>query len=291
MPTLTLIFQHCAGNQPRAGIFKQKSMHFDIAVAGKGMMGASAAKYLSRYGMRVAVIGPDEPADVHHATVFASHYDQARVQRQIGWDAVWTRLNVLSTQAYADLQKQTGISFHTSPGCLYVNPYGADDYLRNAAAHAALYDISFRPMMNNEVLSTTFPQFHFPGASMGLLEQSPSGFINPRLLIKAQLASFAKEGGHIIPQVVTGVAGTQQNGYAITLDDGTVVYAQQVLLAPGAFVNYFSLTAQHFAITTKSEVVLLAKVTEATTGRYHIQPYEFWKQVPGTSYLVKKCFN
>lgn len=247
-------------------------MHFDIVVIGKGMMGAAAARYLSQYGVRVAVIGPDETADGRHAMVYASHYDQARVQRLIGRDAVWTRLNVLSVQAYAALQAETGISFHATPGCIYVNPYGEDDYLRLAATHADAFNINYQHILNNAALSATFPQFHFPGTSMGLFETSPSGFINPRLLIKAQLRSYAQKDGQIIPQVVTGVATTQHNGYAVTLDDATVVYAQQVLLAPGAFANYFSLTEQRFAITTKSEVVLLAQVTAATAAALQSLP-------------------
>jgi sarcosine oxidase len=34
---------------------------FDIAVIGKGMMGAAAARYLAQDGVNVALIGPDEP--------------------------------------------------------------------------------------------------------------------------------------------------------------------------------------------------------------------------------------
>ncbi|MBP7601380.1 MAG: hypothetical protein KA750_08545, partial [Thermoflexales bacterium] len=60
---------------------------FSTIVIGKGLVGTAAAKYLAAAQTGVAVIGPDEPANFSTATVFASHYDQARVLRRIGRDA------------------------------------------------------------------------------------------------------------------------------------------------------------------------------------------------------------
>ncbi len=76
----------------------------------------------------VALIGPDEPSDYHNAIVFASHYDQARVQRLIGKDEAWTKLNIDSVGQYEAIRKQSGIDFHDPVGCLYVNPTGKDSY-------------------------------------------------------------------------------------------------------------------------------------------------------------------
>lgn len=38
-------------------------MDFDIVVIGKGLFGASAVRYLSQLSDKVAIIGPDDPAD------------------------------------------------------------------------------------------------------------------------------------------------------------------------------------------------------------------------------------
>ena len=74
---------------------------FDVIVIGKGLVGSAATKYLSASQKNVALIGPDEPADYNNAIVFASHYDQARVQRLIGKDEAWTKLNIDSAKQYA----------------------------------------------------------------------------------------------------------------------------------------------------------------------------------------------
>ena len=82
-------------------------MEFDCIVIGKGLIGAAAAKYISLQGCSVVVIGPDEPPDMKEGIVFSSHYDQARIQRIIGTDAVWTSLNQQSANAYPLLQRET----------------------------------------------------------------------------------------------------------------------------------------------------------------------------------------
>lgn len=52
------------------------SGHFKYIVAGRGMMGAAAARHLAENTEGVALIGPGEPADIKsHPGVFASHYD------------------------------------------------------------------------------------------------------------------------------------------------------------------------------------------------------------------------
>ena len=83
-------------------------MIFDCIVIGKGLIGVAAAKYLSQSQKKVMIIGPDENPDVNQAIVFASHYDQGRVQRIIGTDLVWTLLNLQSSSQYYFLEKKSG---------------------------------------------------------------------------------------------------------------------------------------------------------------------------------------
>ncbi|MGY0036318.1 hypothetical protein [Pedobacter sp. NJ-S-72] len=93
---------------------------FDIIVIGKGLVGSAAAKYLSLTNKKIAIIGPDEPLNYNKSIVFASHYDQARVQRLIGKDKVWTNLNLESVKQYRSIQEQSGINFQDTVGCLYI---------------------------------------------------------------------------------------------------------------------------------------------------------------------------
>ena len=186
---------------------------FDIIIIGKGLVGSAAAKYLCKSNKRVAIIGADEPDGNNSALVYASHYDEARVQRIVGKDEVWTRLNFDSVQQYATIQKESGIDFHKAVGCLYVNPYGEDDYLRNFPTQAQKFNIPYSLFETKK--DNCYSGLCFPERSVGVFEQSPSGYINPRLLIKAQLEIFKKQGGVIFSDTIVDVSFTSDNVFIL----------------------------------------------------------------------------
>lgn len=235
---------------------------FDVIVVGKGLMGAAAAKYLAMQGADIAVIGADEPVDVNKATVFSSHYDQGRLQRIVGRDEVWTRLNIESTKAYPSLQERTGIQFHYGVGCLYASVYEHDDYLQRLPIHAEKFGFPFRLYDGNEALKKDFPDFTFPNHVKANYEAAPSGHINPRLLIKAQLAVCQQHNATVISDTVLNTQ--KENGYIEVLtESGDSYYAKKVLLAPGAFANSLDILKRKLALRLKSETIVLAKVSEA----------------------------
>lgn len=235
--------------------------HADILVIGKGLIGSAAAKHLSVTGKKVIITGPDEPDDYEQAAVFSSYYDQARVQRLIGKDEAWTRLNVESANAYPFIEKESGIRFHTPVGCLYVNPHKRDTYLQDAPALATQFATSPAYYEQNENLSTAFPDFKFPQGSHGLFESGPSGYINPRLLLKAQLSLFRANKGIETSHTIQSLR--EDSGlYTAVADDGTLYHASSVVLAPGSFANFFPLSPRKPVMQAKSEVVLLAKLSE-----------------------------
>ncbi len=240
--------------------------HFDIIVIGKGLAGSAAAKYLAAAKMNVAVIGPDEPADYHDALVFASHYDQARVQRLIGKDEVWTRLNSDAVRQYPGIEAETGISFHQPVGCLYVNPYGTDDYLTNAGYFAGRQGLPFTSFNSGAALNRRFSDFDFPAASKGLFEATPAGYINPRLLIEAQLNILKKNSGLIFSETVINLSFIDGIFTMVTTAGNTFV-APRVLLATGSFLNCNNLIPRQIYLKTKSEVVLLAKLDAGEAKR------------------------
>ena len=127
-------------------------MIFDCIVIGKGLIGSAAARYLSQSQKNVAVIGPDEHPDVNEAIVFSSHYDEGRVQRVIGVDPVWTLLNLQSSRQYNFLEQETGITFHSGVGCLYVNPAGMDSYLEQIEKQANQFKLKYDFFENGEAI-------------------------------------------------------------------------------------------------------------------------------------------
>ena len=233
----------------------------DIMVIGKGLAGSAAAKYLSVVTDNIAIIGPDEPEDYKDAIVYASHYDQARVQRMIGKDEVLTRLNTDSTKQYPEIEAASGIAFHQAVGCLYVNPYGTDDYLKHAKGLADTFELSFTKFGNGTSLNKRFTDFNFPESSMGLLETAPAGYINPRLLIAAQLKICKNQGVQIFNDTITGLSFNEGIFTANTADDKSIS-AKKVLLATGSFLNFNNLITPKLSLKTKSEIILLAKMEE-----------------------------
>lgn len=278
---------------------------FDIIVIGKGLVGSAAAKYLSFKNKRIAIIGPDEPSDYDKSTVFASHYDQARIQRLIGKDKVWTRLNLDSVKQYHAIQEQSGIQFHNPVGCLYVNPEGRDEYLNKAAYLASQFNLDYTAYANGSELASDFSAYSFPQNAQGLSEQSPSGLINPRLLLKAQLEIFKQQHGVNLKDTILDIT-YHKRGYIITSQEGHTYQAPKILLAAGSFVNFHNLTAQKLDLQIKNEIILLAKVTPeqaseltnlpsllyeidntVTEGIYLIQPVQY----PDGHYYIKMGCN
>src|SRR6185437_12697185 len=246
-------------------------MIYDSIVVGAGLIGSAAAKYLSQVEKNVALIGPDEEKVSHEKIVFASHYDNSRVQRSFGNDAVSTLLNRQSANEYDSIQKESGIHFHSKEGCLYVNPSGTDAYLNNIKELAQLFDIKYQSYFSGESLKSVFPDFNFTEAANGIFESSPSGHINPRKLIKAQQLLFQKKGGVIFNDTVNSV--NRENGSVkIETLDGETYHSKKVLLTPGAFINFFHLLKRKLELRLKSETTIWAKVSAETALRLSNMP-------------------
>jgi sarcosine oxidase len=235
-------------------------MIYDVIIIGRGLIGSAAAKYISNAQNNVALVGPDEETVLDQKIVFASHYDRARIQRIFGKDAVSTLLNYQSAHEYASIENDTGIHFHSTEGCLYVNPYGKDEYLDHIFPQAKIFKSNYQSFATGESLNLFTPDFNFPKASAGIFEPAPAGHINPRLLIKAQLKLFRKNGGKIFNDLVKEVR-YENNEMKVVTNHGEIYQSKKVLLAPGAFVNFFNLLKRKLILTLKSETTIWAKTS------------------------------
>lgn len=240
-------------------------MIYDCIIIGRGLIGSAAAKYISNSEKKVALIGPDEETVLQQQIVFASHYDRARIQRIFGRDEVSTLLNQQSANAYSFIQNETGIHFHSEEGCLYVNPHGVDSYLQNVVEQSKKTKANLQSFDSGESLNFFAPDYHFPTSSKGIFEVAPSGHINPRLLIKAQLKIFQNNQGQVFNDTAIEVSN-KNNQVKITTLSGKIYHSKKVLLATGAFVNFFKLLNQKLFLTIKSESTIWAK-TSIEEGR------------------------
>lgn len=243
---------------------------YHYLVIGKGLFGSAAARYLSQVSNSVGVVGPDEPADwSRHQGVFGSHYNEARVASFTGPDAVWTRLDQASMAQYRALEEQSGVAFYTASGRLSAIRRGelvAYPYLSRSAANSQTYSANSLP--NHLPL-------RFPPNYEIVLEDAPSGHINPRAMICAQLAIAEQQGAEIIRQLVTTVKN-EGNQLRVTLANGQTLLAKKVLLATGAFSNCFGLLERHLALKPLSVTTVLAELSSAEAARLrHLPPINY----------------
>ncbi|MEU4995990.1 FAD-binding oxidoreductase [Streptomyces sp. NPDC021622] len=225
----------------------------EIAVVGTGMFGSAAAKYLSRAGADVMVIGPvrhggegsgrgHEPAGLAH---FAAHEDEARIVRQMGWDRFWGAVDSRSAGRLRDIETISGIDVFHECGALALMPTSLKGRSQAMLRASAADGIRVRRLSEAD-LRGEFPALAVPplaGGTEGLWEREGAGYLNPRRLVEAQLALTVKEGGRVLRGAVTAVrrdaaAGRWRLRVADDEGQGQWIGAEKVLIAAGSLLNH-----------------------------------------------------
>lgn len=248
---------------------------FDFLVIGKGLMGTAVAKYLSEESTNVAVLGPDEPTDwAKHEGVFASHYDQGRITRQLSKDIIWSTLAQRAIRQYAEIEARSGIRFYFPVGGLYVGPTAEhDQYLAQVGAIGQQLGVNYEPFASRP---EQFSFLEFPDEFGGIYEPAPAGYINPRDLIRAQLAIFAANGGVVVRE--TAVSVTPHPNYVnIKTLEGSEFQAKKVVIAAGAFTNDYDLLPQKLPLRVKTETIILAEIPQSEVDRLAKMPTVIYK--------------
>ncbi len=263
-------------------------MIWDVVVIGAGLVGSAAVRHLAGAGAKVAVVGPEEPEDDAAALVFASHYDQGRVQRLIGFDDLWTRLSVETAAAWPDLERLTGLTVHDPVGCLYLSPR-PDSYLAAAPAIAERFGLPCQVVNGAASVQALAPQIRVPDGVVGLFEPGPAGSLNPRAVVAAQLLAAEQAGGAVLRDVVTSLH--RERGITeVTTASGQVHRASGVVVATGSFTNACALLGRRLDVLVKGETVVLAEVSAATASEMATMPsvlYEVETPQFDGIYLIK----
>jgi sarcosine oxidase len=218
----------------------------EVAVVGAGMFGSAAVKHLSRAGADVLAIGPAEPngdAPVSQHT-FGAYFDEARISRRLGWDAVWRTTDSRSLERFRDIEAESGVRFFHECGSLVLMAKSIEQrtsaILRQCTADGIAVE-----RRSDDALRFEFPELGLPplaGGVEGLLEREQAGYFNPRQLVKAQLALAAAAGGRLLRAVVTAVRKEKASRswrLHVEGDGGSMqIGAEKVLVATGAFTNH-----------------------------------------------------
>lgn len=201
-----------------------------LAVVGRGLMGAAAARHLALGGHDVTLIGPGEPADrATHRGVFASHYDEGRITRLLDPHPVWETLAAASLARYRDIEAASGIAFYTEAGLLIGAPDG-DPYLDRVRA---VRDAAGVPSaeLRGAALEAAFPFLWFEGRTVMLHQDRDAGFISARRMVAAQTEAARRAGATVVDATARSVAG------GVVETDAGARRFDRVLVAAGGFSN------------------------------------------------------
>ena len=247
---------------------------FDVAIIGAGMMGSAAARHAAIMGARVALIGPPEPREkTSHRGVFASHYDQARIYRNLDPDLDWSRLARASIARYAEIAK-AGCQppFHTPVGTIMAGPEtgSACDFIQNVRHVSRKLNIEHEELRAEE-LSARFPYFDFPGGTLALYEAESGGWINPRDCVAAEIAAAERLGVSIYRQEARRVA-EKSDHVVITCADGTDVIAAKAIIACGAFSMAKGLLPEPLRLSVYARTVTFFELPDDEIARLRTMP-------------------
>lgn len=251
---------------------------FKYIIVGAGMMGAAAARHLSQWTDGVALIGPQEPVDAqNHYGVFASHYDEARITRTIDPDPVWARLARQSIARYGAIAAESGIDFYTESGCLLVGPkrVGLPGYVSSVLDAADRLGVQTQ-LLDDDGLRQQFSCFAFREQSEGVWEPRDAGYINPRRLVKAQIALAQRQGCALVRETVASIR--QENARAVvTTAEGQSFSSEKVLVAAGGFSINEALLPRRLDLSVYARTVAFYAVDESALIEWSGVPSMIWK--------------
>lgn len=246
---------------------------FDVIVVGAGLMGSAAARHLAEMGVRVALVGPDEPADKPmHDGVFASHYDQARITRKLDPDAGWSRIATASIDRYRELEQRTGIGFFDEAGSLLAGPDTGvqSDYIARVLSVGEAHGIGFE-RLEGKTLSERFPFFDFPDGIDAAFEARGAGWLNPRAHVRAQIAAAAAEGTVLHRSEVLRIDERAKHA-EVKCADGAVFRASKVVIACGGFSKADALLPQPIPLTVFARTITFFEIGAEEAARLSAMP-------------------
>ena len=204
----------------------------ELAVIGRGLIGAAAARHLGAAGHGVALIGPDEPEDrASHAGPFASHHDEGRITRALDADPFWSRVSRASIARYPDIAAASGIGFFIEAGAVIAGP--AEGAPMRAVAATSEAEGLKADRLEGVGLLMRLRTLRFPPGTVAFHERRGAGHISPRRLVAAQTEAACRAGARLIAAPVRRLI-EEPGGVTVETDAGPL-RAGRVLVAAGAW--------------------------------------------------------
>lgn len=239
--------------------------HFDVAIIGAGVCGASIARTLSRYRLKIALL--EREVDVSFGTSKANsgiihggfHHNSQYLK---------TQLEVEGASLFDRLQRELGFPF-TRCGIL-VAAMHPDEFLavehlylqgkKNGAPGIELCSrermLELEPKLSDEVI--------------GGLYAPSGGIIEPYRFVFALVENAKNNGLHLLTEFKFTAAKNVENLWHLTAEDGRKISARYVINAAGLHADTVSARfgAETFTITPrKGEYFLLDRLAAGCPSR------------------------
>ena len=238
-----------------------------LAVIGRGLIGSAAARHLSKMGHDVALIGPDEPADLsRHGGVFGSHYDAGRITRSYDPGAFWRQANRAAISRYGEISAESGVEFYREAGALHVGHSETTDVASIGSICAE--DGILCEAYHDAGLAERFPFLKSTAGMQGYFEPRNAGYISPRRLVRAQTIAAERAGTRIIDEPALGISESG-SGVTIRTRSGSIE-AERVLVAAGGHTQ--SLLGRSLGFTVYGRTAALFRLGAAETQRLAEMP-------------------
>lgn len=229
-----------------------------IVVIGRGLIGSAAARHLAEGTDGIVCVGPDEPQTrAGHDGVFASHYDEGRMTRNVDPMPEWAITAGHSIKRYRDLETRSGIRFYTAAGYLGLGSPGST-YNARCAETGAANGIAIE-RLDTATMRARYPFLSLADDTDGLAEGGGAGHISPRRMVEAQSRLADRAGATIIRQAARAIRAAAK-GVEIELWDGTVLLSEKVLIAAGAFTAPCGLSPVDLGVTVYGRTTVLVRI-------------------------------
>lgn len=246
-------------------ILKMHTEHiYDLCIVGAGMFGSAAARHASANpGLKVCLMGPLEPTaeESKYREIFSSHYDEGRIVQAVDEKYPLYILSKQSISRYDELQKLSGIRFHTPLGSLMVAE--KDSYDMTELIHSCYYnEMPFVDLSDDETFKKRFPYLQLDECVSRIFDDNGAGLVNARKIIEAQKKVAIMQGCHIIEDVVEEVKDLEQ-GIHMVIGEKGIIRAKRILVCTGAFTNYKKFhPLKELNMIVNKETVAMPRVSE-----------------------------
>ena len=236
-----------------------------IAVIGRGLWGAAAARHLAMARADVTLIGPAEPTNKNtHTGVFGSHYDEGRITRKNALDEYWVGVSTAAIDRYAEIERQSGIRFYTETGAVMA---GGEDFITRVDVGRLKHGVPCDGL-DQAALAERFPFFQFPDHFNGYHEPTRAGHVSPRNLVAAQTNAAKSFGATVVEETVKGIE-EHATAVEVTTDQSQHRF-DQVLVAAG--YNTDTVLARPQQLDVYARTVAFFEVSEGEAERLKAMP-------------------